>query len=54
MAAETDDSVTLTREGEPEVVNGGRVTPGYFGVIGVSPALGRGFLPMRGKLAIML
>lgn len=49
MAAETDDSVTLTREGEPEVVNGGRVTPGYFGVIGVSPALGRGFLPHEGQ-----
>ena len=49
MAAETDDSVTLTSKGEPEVVNGGRVTPGYFGVIGVSPALGRGFLPHEGQ-----
>ena len=49
MAAETGDSVTLTSKGEPEVMNGGRVTPGYFDVIGVSPALGRGFLPQEGQ-----
>ena len=49
MAAETRDSVTLTSKGEPEVVNGGRVTPGYFDVIGISPALGRGFLPHEGQ-----
>jgi predicted permease len=49
MAAETGDSVTLTSKGEPEVVNGGRVTPGYFDVIGVSPTLGRGFLPHEGQ-----
>ena len=49
MAAETGDSVTLTSKGEPEVVNGGRVTPGYFDVIGVSPVLGRGFLPHEGR-----
>ena len=49
MAAETGDPVTLTSKGEPEVMNGGRVTPGYFDVIGVSPALGRGFLPQEGQ-----
>ncbi len=49
MAAETGSSVTLTGNGEPEVVNGGRVTPGYFDVIGISPALGRGFLPDEGQ-----
>jgi predicted permease len=49
MAAETGGSVTLTSNGEPEVVNGGRVTPGYFDVIGVSPTLGRGFLPDEGQ-----
>ncbi len=31
------------------MVNGGRVTPGYFDVIGISPALGRGFLPDEGQ-----
>lgn len=49
MAAETGDSVTLTSKADPEVMNGGRVTPGYFDVIGVSPALGRGFLPQEGQ-----
>ena len=49
MAAETGSSVTLAGNGEPEVVNGGRVTPGYFDVIGISPALGCGFLPDEGK-----
>jgi predicted permease len=49
MAVETGDSVTLTSNGEPEVVNGARVTPGYFDVIGISPALGRGFLPDEGQ-----
>jgi putative ABC transport system permease protein len=44
MAAETGGPVTLNSNGEPEVVVGGRVTPGYFDVIGISPALGRGFL----------
>jgi putative ABC transport system permease protein len=45
MAAETGGPVTLNSNGEPEVVVGGRVTPGYFDVIGIPPALGRGFLP---------
>ena len=49
MAAETGGPATLTSEAEPEVVNGGRVTPGYFDVIGILPALGRGFLPDEGQ-----
>jgi putative ABC transport system permease protein len=49
MAAETGGPASLTGEGEPEVVNGGRVTPGYFDVIGILPALGRGFLPDEGQ-----
>jgi len=44
MAAETGGPVTLNSNGEPEVVVGGQVTAGYFDVIGISPALGRGFL----------
>ncbi len=49
MAAERGGPTTLTSEGEPEVVNGVRVTPGYFDVIGILPALGRGFLPDEGQ-----
>lgn len=49
MAAETGGSVTLTGNGEPELVESGRVTPSYFGVIGVFPSLGRGFLPSEGQ-----
>jgi hypothetical protein len=45
MAAETGGPVTLNSNGEPEVVVGGRVTPGYFNAIGISPTLGGGFLP---------
>jgi predicted permease len=49
MAAETGGPVTLSSNGEPEVEVGGRVTPDYFDVIGISPALGRGFLPNEGQ-----
>jgi predicted permease len=45
MAAEKGGSVTLTGNGQPELVESGRVTPSYFDVIGVFPSLGRGFLP---------
>jgi putative ABC transport system permease protein len=34
---------TLTGRGEPEPIPGEQVTHEYFGVLGVSPALGRGF-----------
>ncbi len=34
---------TLTGQGEPERVNGLRVTPEYFKLLGVAPALGRDF-----------
>jgi len=36
-------TMTLTRDGEPEQVNGTAVTPGYFNVVGVHPVLGREF-----------
>ena len=35
----------LTSGGEPEQVSGLRVTAGFFSVLGVSPMLGRTFLP---------
>lgn len=34
---------SLTGDGEPERVTAGAVTPSYFGVLGVEPALGRDF-----------
>jgi putative ABC transport system permease protein len=36
---------TLTGAGEPEPIPGEQVTHEYFGVLGVTPALGRAFLP---------
>ena len=38
-------TMTLTGIGEPEQLVGGRVSSGYFGVVGVEPMLGRAFLP---------
>lgn len=48
-AAETGGSFTLTGRGEPQSVDGDRVSPNYFNVIGVTPALGRAFLPSEGQ-----
>jgi putative ABC transport system permease protein len=36
---------TLTGQGDPEMINGMRVSASYFRMLGVSPALGRDFLP---------
>lgn len=36
-------SLTLTGTGEPRAIDGLRVSPGYFEILGVRPALGRGF-----------
>ena len=44
-AVETGRSFTLTGKTQPESVHGDRVTPDFFAVIGVTPAIGRGFLP---------
>lgn len=44
-AVESGRSFTLTGKTEPESVRGDRVTPDYFAVIGIVPAIGRTFLP---------
>ena len=45
MAAIIYTGATLTGAGEPTPLTGVRVTSGFFEVLGVRPALGRGFLP---------
>ena len=39
-----DGSFTLTGQGEPERIDGARVTANFFSVLGVTPLLGRTFL----------
>src|ERR1700752_31684 len=38
-------SMALRGDGEPEQLTGGRVSSGFFGVVGVEPLLGRSFSP---------
>jgi predicted permease len=45
LAAYDDETVTLVDAGEPVRLTGGRVSANFFSVLGVAPALGRGFLP---------
>jgi putative ABC transport system permease protein len=45
VAAFTDAAMTLTGEGEPERVPCVVASANFFSVLGVAPALGRGFLP---------
>ena len=47
VAAENGAFVTLSGLGDPVQLNGGRVTPNYFDVLGVRPILGRTFLPQE-------
>ena len=49
LAAVEGRSFTLTGQGEPEAVGGEAVTPNYFSVTGVTPVLGRAFLPSEGE-----
>lgn len=44
-AADEYRTASLTGQGEPESVNCAAVSPNYFNVFGVSPQLGRSFLP---------
>jgi putative ABC transport system permease protein len=47
--AETGRPFTLTGKGDPESLEGARVTPGFFKVLGVAPVRGRAFLPSEGE-----
>ena len=44
MGARYGTAFTLTGVGEPEQINADRVTANFFALLGVRPALGRGFL----------
>jgi predicted permease len=43
VAASFDNEVTLTGSGEPKLVLGYNFTPNYFGILRVTPAMGRTF-----------
>jgi putative ABC transport system permease protein len=45
MAAIADQSFNLTGVGDPERLDGKRVSANLFGLLGVEPLFGRGFLP---------
>ena len=50
VAAFGGATATLTGDGDPEQLSGTAVTPGYFEVVGVQPALGRAFQPEEYQL----
>ena len=45
MAATTSTTMTLAGAGQTARLRVGRVSPGYFGVFGIRPVLGRAFAP---------
>ncbi len=45
IAAYDDESITAAVSGEPERIEGGRVSANFFSVIGVAPVIGRTFTP---------
>jgi predicted permease len=45
MALYSHGGYELTGQGKPETIHAGRVTAGFFSVLGVQPILGRVFLP---------
>lgn len=49
MAARQSSSMSLTGDGPPEELYGQRVTPNFFDVLGVQPALGRVFTAEEDK-----
>jgi putative ABC transport system permease protein len=58
VAAFGASTLNLTGEGEPAQLSGSRVGEGYFGALGVAPALGRAFLaeeyePGKGQVVIL-
>jgi putative ABC transport system permease protein len=58
IAAWANDNLNLTGAGEPVQVPVARVTPNFFSLLGVRPALGRAFTPDEGRpegnLVVML
>lgn len=48
MAALHGWTSNITGEGDPLAVDGMRVTPDFFSVLGISPLMGRGFIPEEG------
>ena len=49
VAVWTNDTLNLTGNGEPMQVAVGRVSPNFFGMLGVDPQLGRGFAEEEGR-----
>ena len=49
VAVWTNDTLNLTGKGEPMQVAVGRVSPNFFGMLGVDPQLGRGFAEEEGR-----
>src|ERR1041384_5192251 len=45
MGAWADDSFNLSVKGDPQRIEGGRVTHDLLGVLGIQPILGRGIAP---------
>jgi putative ABC transport system permease protein len=45
MAAQTGGSLTLSGQGEPELLRCARVSAHYFDIFGITAAIGRTFLP---------
>src|SRR5205085_9788162 len=54
FAAENGTGFTLTGVGDPVQLNGSRVTPNYFEVLGVRPIKGRHFLPKEEEADVAL
>ncbi len=49
IAAYSPNDLTLTGAGEPERLDGNRVSAGFFTLLGVTPLLGRNFLPAEDR-----
>src|SRR5690348_13478490 len=50
VAAFAGDRLPLTGSGDPEQLQGARVSPNFLAVLGSQPMLGRDFRPEEGKL----
>ena len=58
MAAMADESFNLTGSGDPERIDGKKVSGSFFNLLGVAPQLGRGFLveedqPGRNQVVVL-